>query len=63
MTAKKIAIYFLRKKTGLTNEQIGKIFNMSSAAVSMAAVCLVKEMVADNGIKKIVERVDCSFKV
>lgn len=63
MTAKKTAIYLLHRRTGLTNAQIGAIFNMAPAAVSMAAVSLVREMVKNTELKDAVERLDFSFRV
>lgn len=56
MTAKKTAIYLLRKKTGLTNAQIGEMFDMKFAAVSKAALSFEREM----GTNKVLrEAVDC----
>ncbi len=63
MTAKKTAIYFLRKKTGLTNAQIGEIFNMTSGAVSMAETNFAQEISGDNKLREAVEKIDCSFRV
>lgn len=63
MTAKKAAIYFLRKETGLTSAQIGKIFNMTPAAASMAGVNFAKEIDGDKELKAAVDIIDCSFRV
>ncbi len=63
MTAKKAAIYLLRKKTGLTNTQIGAMFNMTSAAASMAAANFAKEINGDKKLKVAMDKVDCSFRV
>jgi putative transposase len=63
MTAKKAAIYLLRKKTGLTNAQIGAMFNMTSAATGMAAVSFSKEIAGDEKLRAIVDKIVFSFRV
>ena len=63
MTAKKAAIYFLRRKTGLTNAQIGEIFNMTSAAASMAAVGFAKEISGNRELQAAADKINCSFRV
>lgn len=50
--AKKTAIYLLRRKTGLTNRQIGELFAMKSAAISMAAKKFEHELYQNKGLKK-----------
>lgn len=63
MTAKKIALYLLRRKTGLTNAQIGELFNMKFSAVSKAALTFEKEMAADKSLVKAVDWVSSKFEV
>jgi putative transposase len=63
MTAKKTAIYLLRKNTGLTCAQIGAIFHMKPMAISMAAIKLAKEIKINKQLRAVVERIDCSFRV
>lgn len=63
MTAKKMAIYLLRKKTDLTNTRIGRIFNMTPGAVSMAALGLEREMRDNRELKRSLDKLVCSFRV
>ncbi|MBI5873556.1 MAG: transposase [Candidatus Omnitrophica bacterium] len=57
MTAKKAAIYLLRQKTGLTNAQIGAMFNMTSAAAGMAAASFAKEIDRDKKLRVAIGRI------
>lgn len=63
MTAKKTAIYFLRKKTGLTNVQIGGMFNMRLAAVSKAAKNFERELAEDKRLLSVTEKINSTFEV
>lgn len=63
MTAKKTAIYLLRRKTGLTNAQIGALFDMKSAAVSKAALSFESEIKNDKSLTQAVGRISSKFEV
>jgi len=63
MTAKKAAIYLLRRKTGLTNSQIGELFGMQSSAVSMAAKGFEKKLESAKDLKRGIEGVSLKFDV
>jgi len=60
--ARNIAIYLMRELTGLTNSEIGDIFDMKYSAVSKASLGLEKEMVKDKGLKKDVKRIISNFE-
>ena len=63
MTAKRTAIYLLRRKTGLTNAQIGELFDMKSAAVSKAAISFELEMKKERALIKAVEQISSKVEV
>lgn len=63
MIAKKAAIYLMRRKTGMTNQQIGDMFAMKHAAVSMAANDFEKKMANDEELKSMVNRIVLNFEV
>ena len=63
LEAKQIAIYFIRRKTGLTNAQIGVLFGMKPSAVSMAALGFEKKAEKDNKLKSIRDEINCRFEV
>jgi len=63
MTAKKVALYLLRRKTGLTNAQIGVSFGMKLAAVSKAALSFERQMAENKGLKKMVEHISSKVEV
>lgn len=63
MTAKKAALYLLRRKTGLTNAQIGESFDMKPAAVSKAALSFELEIKKDRGLRTAVERITSKVEV
>ena len=63
MTAKRTAIYLLRRKTGLTNAQIGELFDMKPAAISKAAINFELKMKKDIGLMKAVERISSKVEV
>ena len=50
-TARQVAIYLLRKKTALTNNEIGQFFNMKSSAVSWAAIDIERKVLLSNELK------------
>lgn len=62
MTAKKTAVYLLRRKTGLTNAEIGKIFNMNASAVSKASGNIEIEINNDRGRSKELENIVSTFE-
>jgi len=63
MTAKKTALYLLRRKTGLTNAQIGKLFDMKLAAVSKAALSFERRMAGNKSLIKAVNRITSKIEV
>ena len=46
--SEEIAIYLIRRHTGLTNGEIGKIFKMKAQAVSKAGI-KIERLVKENG--------------
>lgn len=63
MTAKKMALYLLRCKTGLTNAQIGGLFNMKLAAVSKAVLSFERELEGNRCFVKIVREITSKIEV
>lgn len=63
LAARQIAIYFIRRKTGLTNAQIGVLFSMKPSAVSMAALGFEKKTEKDLRLKSIRDEINCKFEV
>ncbi|MDD5069782.1 MAG: transposase [Candidatus Omnitrophica bacterium] len=63
MTAKKMAIYLLRTKTNLTNNQIGEIFNMKFSAVSKAAVDFERQIEKNKQLAKAVKEITSKVEV
>ncbi|MCL5422073.1 MAG: transposase [Nitrospirae bacterium] len=62
-TARKAAIYFVQRYSGLSNEEIGKIFGgIHFSAVSKASDRLKKEMADDRRLAKRIEKINSSFK-
>jgi len=62
MTAKRTAIYLIRKKTGLTNAQIGEIFNMTPAAISRVVGDVTRSIGVDGSFKRMMERIAFSLE-
>ncbi len=57
--AKKIAIYLLKKYTGLTNGEIGKQFGgLSYSAVAKAFIRLQEEMTRNRKLRTMIERIE-----
>lgn len=63
MTAKKAALYLLRRKTGLTNAKIGELFNMRLAAVSKAALSFGRMIADDSSLRKAVNQITSKIEV
>jgi chromosomal replication initiation ATPase DnaA len=63
MTAKKMVIYLLKKKTGMTNEQIGGLFAMKLSAVSKAAKNFEKDILGNKRLGDTVKKISSSFEV
>lgn len=62
-TARKAAIYFVQRYSGLSNEEIGKIFGgIHFSAVSKATGRLKKEMVDDRKLSELIGKINSSFK-
>lgn len=60
--AKKIAIYLLKRCTGLTNAQIGEKFNLTFSAVSKAAKEAKGFLEKDRQGREVVDKILSSFK-
>lgn len=63
MTARKAALYLLRRKTGLTNAQIGELFGMKLAAVSKSALSFERQMAKDRKLKLAIEQISSKVEV
>lgn len=63
MQEKKIAIYLIKKFTGLTNNEIGETFGVSYSAVSKAASSVENSIRKSRQIKNEIEKITSSFKV
>ncbi len=62
-TARKAALYFVQRYTGLSNEEIGRLFGrVHPSAVSKASGRLKEEMALDKELSKLVGEIDSSFK-
>ncbi len=62
-TARKAAIYFIQRYSGLSNEEIGRIFGgIHFSAVSKASARLKKEMADDRKLAKRIEELNSYFK-
>ena len=62
-TARKVALYFVQRFTGLGNEKVGESFGGTHySAVSKASARLRGEMVSDKRLLKIVNELDSHFK-
>jgi putative transposase len=61
--ARKVAIYFAKRYTGLGNEQIARFFGgIHYSAVSKAYSKLREEMLADKRLSRLVDELDSQFK-
>lgn len=63
MTAKKAAIYLLKRKTGLTNAQIGELFGMNYAAISKAALSFQREVDISEELMTMVKQIISNVEV
>ena len=63
LTARQAAIYFIRRKTGLTNAQIGSLFRMKPSAISMVALGFEKKIEEDGKLRLIRDKISCRFEV
>lgn len=62
-TARKVAIYFVQRYTGLSNKDIGKLFGgIHYSAVSKASARLKQDISTDRKLLKLVEELDSHFK-
>lgn len=62
-TARKAAIYFVQRYSGLSNEEIGKIFGgIHFSTVSKASERLKKEIADNRKLSKLIEKINSSFK-
>ena len=59
---RKVAIYLLKRFTGLTNPEIGKKFAITFSAVSKAAKDIEVLMGKDKRVRRKVEAIISSFK-
>lgn len=61
--ARKAAIYFGQRYSGMSNEEVGKIFGgIHFSAVSKATDRLKKEMVDDRNLSELIGKINSSFK-
>ena len=61
--ARKAAIYFIQRYSGLSNEEIGKIFGgIHYSAVSKASDRIKKEMAENKQLSEMVEHINSKFK-
>lgn len=63
MTAKKAALYLLRRKTGLTNAQIGELFDMKLAAVSRAVLIFEREIRRNEELNEMLSQISYKIEV
>jgi chromosomal replication initiation ATPase DnaA len=62
-TARKVALYFAKRYTGLGNEQIAQSFGgIHYSAVSKAYAKLKEEMSGDKKLSNLVDELDSQFK-
>jgi REP element-mobilizing transposase RayT len=62
-TARKVALYFVQRYTGLGNEEVGELFGgIHYSTVSKASARLKEEMVSDKSLSKLVNYLDSHFK-
>ena len=62
-TAKKVALYLIKRYTGLCNQEIGNLFGgMHYSAVTKASVRLETEMTQDKGLQSIVKEIVSNVK-
>jgi len=61
-TEKQIAIYLIRRHTGLTNREIGKIFKMKAQAVSKAGIKIERLMEDNRKIRSQVNKLNSIFE-
>jgi chromosomal replication initiation ATPase DnaA len=62
--ARKAAIYFMQRYSGLSNVEIGKLFGgIHFSAASKATDRLKKDMAGDKQLLKVFEGIDSHFKV
>jgi hypothetical protein len=59
---KQVAIYFIRRYTGLTNVEIGKIFKMRAQAVSKAGIKIERLMEENRKIRNKVKKLISIFQ-
>lgn len=58
---KKIAIYLVRRYTGLTNKEIGKLFDIGSTAVIKAANSIEKALAEDHVLQRDIQEMISAF--
>ena len=59
---KQVAIYLIRRQTGLTNGEIGKIFKMRAQAVSKAGIKIERMMKENRKIRGQVKKLISTFQ-
>jgi putative transposase len=60
--ARKIGIYLMRELTGLTNREIGEVFDMNFSAVSKTVLGVKKEMSKNNRLRKEIKSLSSNFE-
>ncbi|MCJ7803417.1 MAG: hypothetical protein MUP18_02340, partial [Desulfobacterales bacterium] len=62
-TARKVALYFAQRYTGLSNKAIGNLFGgIHYSSVSKASERLREEMISNKELSKVVDEIDSHFK-
>jgi chromosomal replication initiation ATPase DnaA len=62
-TARRVALYLAQRYTGLSNKTIGDFFGgIHYSAVSKASGTLKEEMISDQRLSKLVDKLDSHFK-
>ncbi|MCK5306453.1 MAG: transposase [Candidatus Omnitrophica bacterium] len=62
MKGKKISIYLIKRLTGLTNREIGRLFNMQFSAVSKAASSIEGLLREDRLLRREIEEITSNFE-
>jgi len=58
-----LIVYFLWNRGIMTNEQLGRIFDISHSAVSHSAKRFKKKMINDKKVKKQFDKFNSQFKI
>lgn len=59
----KVVIYFLWNKGLMTNEQLGRLFNISHSAISHGVKIFKEKMINDKKVKNQFDKINSQFKL